>query len=69
MIILTIEVGTLFYNHIQHGIYLRIEFFPNFDRPGGDQPDDPVGFNIQDTRNIQSILYRKDDFWYHLWVT
>ena len=37
---LTTEVGTLVYNHIQHGICLRIEFYPNFDRTGGDQPTD-----------------------------
>ena len=66
---LTIEVGTLVYNHIQHGIYLRIELYPNFDRPGGDHPADQVGFNFQYTINIQSTLYRKDDFWYQLWVT
>ena len=41
---LTTEVGTLVYNHIQHGIYLRIEFYPNFDRPSGDQTADQVGF-------------------------
>ena len=66
---LTTEVGTLVYNHIQHGIYLRIEFYPNFDRPGGDQPADQVGFTFQDPINIQSIFYRKDYFWYQLRVT
>ena len=66
---LTTEVGTLVYNHIQHGIYLKIGFYPNFDRPGGDQPADQVGFTFQDPRNIQSIFYRKDYFWYQLWVT
>ena len=66
---LTTQVYTLVYNHIQRGIYLRIEFYPNFDRPGGDQPAGQVGFNFQDNRNIQIILYRKDDFWYQLWVT
>ena len=66
---LTTEVGTLVYNYIQHGIYLRIEFYPNFDKPGGDQPVDQVGFNFQDPRNIQSISYRKYCFWYQLWVT
>ena len=43
---LTTEVGTLVYNHIQHGIYIRIEFDPNFDIPGGDQPDNQVGFHF-----------------------
>ena len=52
---LTTEVGTLVYNHIQHGIYLRIEFYPNFDNPGGDQPIDKVCFYFQDSINIQSI--------------
>ena len=66
MKMLTTEVVTLVYNHIQHGIYLRIEFYPNFDRPGRDHPTDQVGFNFQYTRNIQSIVYRKDDFWYQL---
>ena len=37
MKMLTTEVGTLVYNHIQFGIYLRIEFYPNFDRPGGNR--------------------------------
>ena len=63
------EVGTLVYNNIQHGIYLIIEFDPNFDIPGGDHTIDQVGFTFQDPRNIQSILYRKYDFWYQLWVT
>ena len=58
MIMLTTEVSTLVYNHIQHGIYLRIEFYPNFDRPGGDQTDDQLGFTFQDTRNIQSMSRR-----------
>ena len=66
---LTTEVVTLVYNHIQHGIYLRIEFYPNFDRPGWYQTSDQVGFTFEDTRNIQSILYRRYDFWYQLWVT
>ena len=66
---LTTEVGTLVYNHIQHSIYLIIEFYPNYDRPGEDQPSDQVGFTFQDPRDIQSILYRKYDFWYQLWVT
>ena len=66
---LTTEVVTLVYNHIQHGIYLRIEFYPNFDRPGGDQPAYQVGLNFQDNRNIQNILYRRYDFLYQLWVT
>ena len=66
---LTTEVVTLVYNHIQHGIYLRIEFYLNFGKPGGDQPVDQVGFTFQDTRNIQILLYRKYDFWYHIWLT
>ena len=66
---LTTEVGTLVYNHIQHGIYLIIQFYPNFDIPGGHQPADQVGFTFQYPRNIQCILYIKDNFWYQLWVT
>ena len=53
---LTTEVGTLVYNHIQHGIYLRIYFDPNFDIPGGHQPANQVVFTFQYPRNIQSIL-------------
>ena len=49
---LTTDVGTLVYNHIQHGLYLRIEFYPNFNRTGVYQPVDQVGFTFQDTRNI-----------------
>ena len=55
---LTTEVGTLVYNHIQHGIYLNIEFCPNFYIPGGDQLSDKVGFTSQYPKKIQSILYR-----------
>ena len=58
---LTTEVGTLVYNHIQHGIYLKNGFYPNFDRPVGDQPADQVGFTFQDPRNIL-IFYRKYSF-------
>ena len=54
---LTTEVSTLIYHHTQHGIYLRIEFYPNFDRTGGDQPAGQVGFTFQYPRNFQSILY------------
>ena len=39
---LTTELVTLVYNHIQHVIYLRIEFYPDFDRPGGYHPTDQV---------------------------
>ena len=66
---LTTELGKLVYNHIQRVIYLRIEFYPGFDRPGGDKPTDQVGFTFQDRRNIQSILYIKYGFWHKLWVT
>ena len=66
---LTTEVGTLVYNNIQHGIYLIIELYSFFYRPGGDQPSDKVGFTFQYTRNIQSILYRKYYFWYQICVT
>ena len=66
---LTTEVGTLVYNHIQHGIYLIIELYPNSDRPVGYQPYDKVGFTFQDPRNIQSILYRKYYHGYQLCVT
>ena len=59
---LTTDVGTLVYNHIQHGIYLRIEFYPNFDIPGGHQDADQAGFTFQYPINIQSILYRKDEY-------
>ena len=59
---LTTEVGTLVYNHIQYGIYLRTEFYPNFDIPGGDQPADQAGFTFHDPKNIQSILCKKDYF-------
>ena len=69
MTMLTTDMGTLVYNNIQRGIYLKIEFYPHFDGPGRDQPADKVGFTFQDTRNIQSILYRKYDFWYQIWVT
>ena len=65
---LTTEVSKLVYNNIKHGIYLGIEFYPNFDRPGGYHPYDEVVFICQDPRNIQSILYRKDYFWYQLGV-
>ena len=44
---LTTEVVTLVYNHTQHGIYLIIQFYPNFDIPGGHQPADQVGFTFQ----------------------
>ena len=48
---LTTEVGTLVYNHIQHGIYIIIEFYPNFDIPGGDQ-----------TVDSKYIVYKKMTF-------
>ena len=60
---------TLVYNHTQHGIYLMIEFDPNFDIPGGHQPDDQVGLTIGYTRNIQSMFDIKDEILYKLWVT
>ena len=66
---LTTEVVTLIYNHIQHGIYIIISFSPNVDRPSEDQPSNQVGFTLQDHINIQSILYIKGDCWYQLWVT
>ena len=66
---LTTEVSTLVYNHIQHGIYLKIELYPNFDISGGYQPSDKVGFIFQDPKNVQSILYRKYDHGYQLCVT
>ena len=66
---LTKELLKLVYNNIQHGIYLRIQFYPNFDRPVGNYLSDQVGFTFQDPRNTQSILYRKDGFWYQLCVT
>ena len=47
---LTTEVSTVVHNHIQCGIYHRIEFYPNFDRPGGDQPADKLGYIFQDTK-------------------
>ena len=53
---LTTELDSLVYNHIQHGIYLRIELYPNFDRQGEYQPADKMGFTFKDTRNIQSIF-------------
>ena len=60
MTMLATEVGILVHNNIQHGIYIILEFYPNFDRPGGDQPADQVVLNLQYPRNIQIILYRKD---------
>ena len=63
---LATEVGSSVYNHIQHGIYLRIEIYPNFDRPSWDQPSNLIVFTFQDPRNIQSIFYRIDYFWYQL---
>ena len=66
---LTTKVGTLVYNHIQHGNHFIIQSYPNFDIPGGHQPAYQVGFTFQYPRNIQSILYRKYAFWYQLWVT
>ena len=56
-------MGTLEYNNIKWGIYIKIELYPNFDTLGGDQPTDQVGFNFQNLINIQSILYSKDEFW------
>ena len=61
---LTIEVVILVYNHIHHGICLRIEFYPK-----GYHTTDQAGFNFQDPRNIQIVLYIKDYFWYQLWIT
>ena len=66
---LTAELGTLVYNNIQCGIYIRIELYPNFDTPGGDKPADQVDFTFQNHRNIQSVLYIKYSVWYQLWVT
>ena len=66
---LTTEFGKLVYNHIQRVIYLKIEFYPDFDIPGGDKPTDQVVLFFQYHRNIQSIWYIKYDFWYQLWIT
>ena len=66
---LTTEVGTLVYNHIQHGIYLKYGFYPNFDIPGGHQSTDQVSFTFQYPINIQSISNRQDEFWCQLWTT
>ena len=56
---LTTEVGKFFYNHIQHGIYIIFWCYPNFDRLGGDQPADKVGFTFQDPKNIQNRIVEK----------
>ena len=61
---LTTELGKLVYNHIQHGIYIRIRFHSK-----GGQTTDQAAFTFKYPRNIQRILYRQDDFWYQLWVT
>ena len=61
---LATDVGTLVYNHIQHGIYLRIELYPNFDRQGEYQPTDKMGFTFHDTKNILFYTIYFEYFWY-----